>query len=50
VPAEVLAALPTAEEILAKADAARRRALAAREAVGGIHEDRPGASNGPDVH
>jgi NAD-dependent dihydropyrimidine dehydrogenase PreA subunit len=34
VPAEVLAALPSAEEILAKAESARRRALAASEAAG----------------
>ena len=33
VPAEVLAALPSAEEILAKAEAARLRALAARAAA-----------------
>jgi hypothetical protein len=33
VPAEVLAALPSAEEILAKAETARIRALAASQAA-----------------
>jgi Pyruvate/2-oxoacid:ferredoxin oxidoreductase delta subunit len=38
IPAEVLAALPSAEEIVAKADAARRRAEAARAASPGPQE------------
>jgi NAD-dependent dihydropyrimidine dehydrogenase PreA subunit len=38
IPAEVLAALPSPDEILAKAEAARRRARAAVEASGTDHE------------
>jgi Pyruvate/2-oxoacid:ferredoxin oxidoreductase delta subunit len=41
IPAEVLAALPSPEEILAKAEGARRRAEAAREAVAGTKAAAP---------
>jgi Pyruvate/2-oxoacid:ferredoxin oxidoreductase delta subunit len=41
IPAEVLAALPSAEEILAKAEAAKRRAEAAREAITAARPEAP---------